>query len=75
MKFNLISWQTKVHSLSVKGEAIMNTINEKVEPNTALRIEVDRSEGNTSSISHTGWLDRFEEWISFLKDVVKILAE
>ena len=46
-----------------------------VEPNADLRIEVDRLEGNTGSTSRTGWLDRFEEWINFLKDVVKILVE
>ena len=53
----------------------MDTINEKVGPITDLRIEVDRPDENTSSNSRTGWLDRFEEWINFLKDVVKILAE
>jgi hypothetical protein len=50
-------------------------INEKVEPNTGLRPEVNRAEANTVSTSRPGWLDRFEEWISFLRDVVKILAE
>lgn len=53
----------------------MNTINEKVEPNTDLRIEVDRPAGNIGSTRNTGWFDRFEDWINFLKDVVKILAE
>jgi hypothetical protein len=75
MKLNLISSQTKVYSLSIKGEAIMNTINEKVEPNTDLRIEVDRPEGDIGSTNHTGWLDRFEDLVNFLKDIVKILAE
>ena len=53
----------------------MDTINEKVEPNTGLLLEVDRPEGNIGSTGRTGWLDRFQEWINFLKDVVKILAE
>jgi len=53
----------------------MDTISEKVEPNTGLRVEVDRPEGNTGSTRSTSWLDRFEDWIDFLKDVVKILAE
>jgi len=53
----------------------MNTINEKIEPNTDLLIKVDRPEENISSTSRTDWLDRFEDWINFLKDIVKILAE
>jgi|RhiMetdeSRZDD1v2_1073273.scaffolds.fasta_scaffold02911_13 hypothetical protein len=53
----------------------MNAINEKVEPTADLLIEVDRPEGNLGSTSSTGWFDRFEDWINFLKDVVKILAE
>ena len=53
----------------------MNTINEKVESNTNLLIEVDRPEGNIGSTRGTGWFDRFEDWINFLKDVVKILTE
>jgi hypothetical protein len=65
----------KFYSLPIKGEAIMNTINENVETKTDLRIEVDVPEGNTGSTSRTGWLDRFEDLVSFLKDVVKILAE
>ena len=53
----------------------MNTINEKVEPNIGLPIEVDQLGGNLDSSSNTGWLDRIEDWVNFLKDVVKILAE
>jgi hypothetical protein len=53
----------------------MNTINEEVESNADLRIEVDQPVGNTGSTSSTGWLDRLEDWVNFLKDVVKILAE
>jgi hypothetical protein len=53
----------------------MNTINETVEPNANLRVEVDQSEGNIGSGNRTGWLDKFEDWVNFLKDVVKILAE
>jgi hypothetical protein len=53
----------------------MDTINEKGESNADLRIEVDQSGGNIGSTNSTGWLDRFEDWINFLKDVVKILAE
>ena len=53
----------------------MDTINEKVEPNADLQIEVDRPEGNTGSTSRTGWLEKLKDWIKFLKDVVKILAE
>jgi hypothetical protein len=53
----------------------MNTISDKIEPNTDLLIEVDRPEGDIGSTQSTGWLDRFEDWINFLKDVVKILAE
>jgi hypothetical protein len=52
----------------------MDTINEKVGPITDLRIEVDRPEGNTGTTSRAGWLDRLEEWISFLKDALKILT-
>ena len=53
----------------------MNTINENIEPNTHILIEVDRPEENTGAPKSTGWFDRFEDWINFLKDVVKILAE
>ena len=53
----------------------MDTINEKLEPNTGLRPEVNRAEANRVSTSRTAWLDRLNEWISFLRDVVKILAE
>lgn len=53
----------------------MNTINETVEAKADLRIEVDRLEENTGSTGRTAWLDRLKEWIDFLKDVVKILAE
>jgi hypothetical protein len=53
----------------------MDTINDKVQPITDFRIEVDRPEGKTGSTSRAGWLDRFDEWINFLRDVVKILAE
>ena len=53
----------------------MDTINEKVEPNTGLLLEVNRAEANIVSTSSTGWVDRINDWISFLKDVVKILAE
>jgi len=54
----------------------MNTIDEKkVELNTDLLIEVHRPEENIGSTSSTGLLDRFEDWINFLKDVVKILTE
>ena len=53
----------------------MNTIKEKIEPNTDVRIKVDRPQKNIGSTGRIGWLDRFEEWINFLKDVVKILAE
>ena len=53
----------------------MNTIDEKVELNPDLLIEVHRPEENIGSPSSTGLLDRFEDWINFLKDVVKILAE
>jgi hypothetical protein len=53
----------------------MNTIDEKVELNTDLLIEVHRPDENIGSTSRTGLLDRFEDWINFLKDVVKILAE
>jgi hypothetical protein len=53
----------------------MNTINEKVKPNANLRIEVDRPGRNTGSNSSPSWLDRLEDWVSFLKDVLKILAE
>ena len=53
----------------------MNLINEKVESNTDLPIQVDRSKANMGSTSGTGWFDRFKDWINFLKDVVKILAE
>ena len=53
----------------------MNTMDEKMETNTHILIEVDRPEKNMGSTSSTGWLDRFEDWINFLKDVVKILAE
>ena len=52
----------------------MDTVNEKVQPITDLRIEVDRPEGNTGPTSRIGWLDRFEEWIDFLKDALKILT-
>lgn len=53
----------------------MNTINETIEPNTDLLIKVDQPNKNMGSTSRTGWLDRFEDWINFLKDIVKILAE
>ena len=53
----------------------MNTINELIEPNADLRIEVDKLEANTGSTRRPGWLDRFEEWLNFLRDVVKILTE
>jgi hypothetical protein len=55
----------------------METINEKVEPNTGLLLEVDRPKGNigSTSTSSTGWSDRFEDWINFLKDVLKILTD
>jgi hypothetical protein len=53
----------------------MNTINEKVEPNADLRIEVSQSGRNLGSATSTGSLDRIEDWVNFIKDVVKILAE
>jgi hypothetical protein len=53
----------------------MNTLDEKMEPNTHVLIEVNRPEENTGSTRITGWIDRFEDWINVLKDVVKILAE
>jgi hypothetical protein len=53
----------------------MNTINEKVEPPADLLIEVDLPEENMGSASGTSRLDMFEDWLNFLKDVVKILAE
>lgn len=53
----------------------MNAINEKIKLDADLLIKVDQPEGNKGPISSTGWLDRFEDWINFLKDVVKILAE
>lgn len=53
----------------------MNTINEKVESSADLLIEVDLPEANMDSASGTSWLDMFEDWLNFLKDVVKILAE
>ena len=62
-------------ALAIKGETIMNTINELIEPNADLRIEVDKLEANTGSTRRPGWLDRFEEWLNFLRDVVKILTE
>ena len=53
----------------------MNTITEKIDPNTDLLIKVDQPEENIGSTSRPGWLDRFEDWINFLKDVLKILTE
>jgi hypothetical protein len=53
----------------------MNTMNEKVKPNAGLRIEVDRPGGITGSSSRPGWLDRLEDWVNFLRDVLKILTE
>jgi hypothetical protein len=53
----------------------MNTINETIELNADLLIEVDQPKGNQGPIRSTSWLDRFEDWLNFLKDVVKILAE
>ena len=58
-----------------KTKTITNTINEKVEPKADLRREVDRPDGNLGSTHRTGWLDRFEDWINFIRDVVKILTE
>jgi hypothetical protein len=74
MESNLLA--NKGPALINKRGTLMDTIiNEKVEPNTGLRPEVNRAEANRVSTSRPGWLDRFEEWISFLRDVVKILAE
>jgi hypothetical protein len=53
----------------------MNTIDENVESSADFRIEVDRPKDNIVSTKSTGWLDRFEDLVNFLKDVVKILAE
>ena len=58
-----------------KRETIMNTINGKVEPKADFRREVDRPDGNIGSTHRTGWLDRFKDWIDFIRDVVKILTE
>jgi len=52
----------------------METISEKVEPIADFQMEVDPPEGKTGSTSRPGWLDRFDEWISFLKDALKILT-
>lgn len=53
----------------------MNTIDEKIELNTDLLIEVHRPEENIGSTISTSLLDRFEDWINFLKDALKILTE
>ena len=53
----------------------MNTIDEKVKLNTDLLIEIHRPEEDIGSTASTGLLERFEDWINFLKDVMKILTE
>ena len=53
----------------------MNTIDEKVKLNTDLLLAVHQPEENTGSTSSTSLSDRFEDWINFLRDVLKILTE
>ena len=53
----------------------MNTINKKVEPNTDVRIEIDRPVETIGSTNITNWSDRLEEWINFLKDAMRILTQ
>ncbi len=53
----------------------MNTTNEKVERNADSLREINRHEENQGSTRNTSWLDKLEDWVNFLRDVVKILAE
>jgi hypothetical protein len=74
-ELNLSVGEQKSNHYRSKEKTIMDPINENVEPNAQLLSEVDRPNKNIDSTTTTGWAARLEDWVNFLKDAVKILAE